>query len=230
MSRLDRGAPGLRRLRRGRPAHRGGAAPALLGGAARRDREGPPGRVQRPAPGARRRPPHRRPGPHGRLHQRRADHDVEPAGRPGRASSGRSSSTGSTTSSGSGRWTGRTSPPSSTSSSRPCASAWPPASSRWRSRRRGSWPLADKGYDPVFGARPLKRLLQREIADRLALALLEGRFHEGDTITVDVDDDGRPCPERTRPAFGRREGNRGRCPPTSHRPAQPCVEAPATAP
>ena len=67
-----RRAPRLRRLRRGRPAHRGGAAPALRGGAARRDREGPPRRVQRPAAGARRRPPHRRPGPHGRLHQRRA--------------------------------------------------------------------------------------------------------------------------------------------------------------
>ena len=42
------------------------------------------------------------------------------------------------------------------------------------------------GYDPSFGARPLKRLLQREIADRLALALLEGRFVDGDTIDVIV--------------------------------------------
>ena len=56
----------------------------VLGGAARRDREGPPRRVQRAAAGARRRPPHRRPGPHGRLHQRRADHDVEPARRAAR--------------------------------------------------------------------------------------------------------------------------------------------------
>ncbi len=79
-----RGAPRLRRLRRGRPAHRGGAPAALRGGPARRDREGPPRRVQRPAPAARRRAAHRRPGPHGRLHQRRADHDVEPAGRPPR--------------------------------------------------------------------------------------------------------------------------------------------------
>ena len=52
----------------------------VLGRAARRDREGPPRRVQRAAAAARRRPAHRRPGPHGRLHQRRADHDVEPAG------------------------------------------------------------------------------------------------------------------------------------------------------
>jgi ATP-dependent Clp protease ATP-binding subunit ClpB len=46
--------------------------------------------------------------------------------------------------------------------------------------------LARKGYDPAFGARPLKRLIQREIADPLALALLEGRYSEGDTVTVDA--------------------------------------------
>jgi len=46
--------------------------------------------------------------------------------------------------------------------------------------------LARRGYDPVFGARPLKRLIQREIADPLALALLEGRYSDGDTVTVDA--------------------------------------------
>jgi ATP-dependent Clp protease ATP-binding subunit ClpB len=46
--------------------------------------------------------------------------------------------------------------------------------------------LAHRGYDPVFGARPLKRLIQRQISDRLALALLEGKYHEGSTVTVDV--------------------------------------------
>ena len=46
--------------------------------------------------------------------------------------------------------------------------------------------LARKGYDPVFGARPLKRLIQREISDPLALALLEGRYSDGDTVTVDA--------------------------------------------
>ena len=66
---------------------------------ARRDRKGPLGRVQRLAPGARRRPLDRRPGTHGRLHELRADHDVEPAGRSRTSSSSRSSSTGSTTSS-----------------------------------------------------------------------------------------------------------------------------------
>jgi ATP-dependent Clp protease ATP-binding subunit ClpB len=44
--------------------------------------------------------------------------------------------------------------------------------------------LAEKGYDPAFGARPLKRVIQREVSDRLALALLEGRLKEGDTARL----------------------------------------------
>ncbi|MGH9224126.1 MAG: ATP-dependent Clp protease ATP-binding subunit [Acidimicrobiales bacterium] len=44
--------------------------------------------------------------------------------------------------------------------------------------------LARKGYDPVYGARPLKRVIQREIADKLALELLSGQFAEGDTVRV----------------------------------------------
>jgi ATP-dependent Clp protease ATP-binding subunit ClpB len=50
--------------------------------------------------------------------------------------------------------------------------------------------LAHEGYDPVFGARPLKRLIQRSINDPLALALLEGRYSDGDTVTVEVPDAG----------------------------------------
>ena len=50
--------------------------------------------------------------------------------------------------------------------------------------------LAAEGYDPVFGARPLKRLIQKKIGDTLALALLEGKFGEGDTVTVDADTEG----------------------------------------
>ncbi len=46
--------------------------------------------------------------------------------------------------------------------------------------------LARRGYDPAYGARPLKRLIQKEIGDRLALALLQGRYGEGDTVTVDA--------------------------------------------
>jgi ATP-dependent Clp protease ATP-binding subunit ClpB len=48
--------------------------------------------------------------------------------------------------------------------------------------------LARAGFDPDFGARPLRRLIQRQVEDPLALALLEGRFPEGSTITVDVKD------------------------------------------
>ena len=45
--------------------------------------------------------------------------------------------------------------------------------------------LAQQGYDPAYGARPLKRLIQREIQDPLALALLRGDYAEGDTVRVD---------------------------------------------
>jgi ATP-dependent Clp protease ATP-binding subunit ClpB len=50
--------------------------------------------------------------------------------------------------------------------------------------------LAAHGYDPTFGARPLKRLLQTAVADPLATALLEGTFREGQTVTVDAGDEG----------------------------------------
>src|SRR5205807_704295 len=45
--------------------------------------------------------------------------------------------------------------------------------------------LAEKGYDPSFGARPLKRLIQREVQDPLAMKLLAGDVREGDQITSD---------------------------------------------
>lgn len=48
--------------------------------------------------------------------------------------------------------------------------------------------LAHRGYDPAYGARPLRRLLQREVADRLARALLAGEVHDGDTVRVDLVD------------------------------------------
>ena len=49
--------------------------------------------------------------------------------------------------------------------------------------------LVCEGYDPVYGARPLKRALQRRLLDPLALRVLEGAFHEGDRITVDLSGD-----------------------------------------
>ncbi|MEJ1087985.1 AAA family ATPase [Microbacterium sp. Mu-80] len=50
--------------------------------------------------------------------------------------------------------------------------------------------LAERGYDPVFGARPLRRLIQTEVQNRLATALLSGGVHDGDTVRVDVSADG----------------------------------------
>lgn len=47
--------------------------------------------------------------------------------------------------------------------------------------------LAVGGLDPVFGARPLKRLIQREVVDAIARAIIDGRVREGDEVTVDVD-------------------------------------------
>ena len=49
--------------------------------------------------------------------------------------------------------------------------------------------LAERGFDPVFGARPLKRTIQRDLQDPLAVALLEGTIHEGDHVLVDADED-----------------------------------------
>jgi ATP-dependent Clp protease ATP-binding subunit ClpB len=50
--------------------------------------------------------------------------------------------------------------------------------------------LAEEGYDPAFGARPLKRTIQRELQDPLALKILSGEFREGDVIEVDRDNHG----------------------------------------
>jgi ATP-dependent Clp protease ATP-binding subunit ClpB len=48
--------------------------------------------------------------------------------------------------------------------------------------------LANLGYDPTYGARPLKRVIQKRLVDRLALAVLEGKFGEGDVVEVDAAD------------------------------------------
>ena len=91
--------------------------------------------------------------------------------------------------------------------------AVPPAVARttWPSSSRSSWAscgqrlaerrlslvvtpdaeawLAHAGYDPDYGARPLRRVIQHSIEDPLALALLEGKYLEGSTVTVAVDGD-----------------------------------------
>ncbi|WP_169078933.1 ATP-dependent Clp protease ATP-binding subunit [Microcella alkalica] len=50
--------------------------------------------------------------------------------------------------------------------------------------------LAERGYDPIYGARPLRRLMQHEIDDRLARALIAGEIADGDVVRVDVEGDG----------------------------------------
>jgi ATP-dependent Clp protease ATP-binding subunit ClpB len=50
--------------------------------------------------------------------------------------------------------------------------------------------ISETGYDPVYGARPLKRVIQRELQNPIALALLEGNYEEGDTVRVTRDDSG----------------------------------------
>jgi ATP-dependent Clp protease ATP-binding subunit ClpC len=49
--------------------------------------------------------------------------------------------------------------------------------------------LGDKGYDPVFGARPLRRVIQNEVEDRLSESFLLGDFNAGDTVEIDVSED-----------------------------------------
>jgi ATP-dependent Clp protease ATP-binding subunit ClpB len=48
--------------------------------------------------------------------------------------------------------------------------------------------LANVGYDPQFGARPLKRLIQKEVENRVARAILDGTIRDGDTAQIDVQD------------------------------------------
>ncbi len=55
--------------------------------------------------------------------------------------------------------------------------------------RAKEW-LAERGYDPVYGARPLKRVIQRELLDRLANKILRGEVRDGETVLVDVDEHG----------------------------------------
>jgi ATP-dependent Clp protease ATP-binding subunit ClpB len=48
--------------------------------------------------------------------------------------------------------------------------------------------LGNLGYDPTYGARPLKRVIQKQFVDQLALRILEGEFGEGDVVRVDAKD------------------------------------------
>ncbi len=48
--------------------------------------------------------------------------------------------------------------------------------------------LANQGYDPVYGARPLKRAIQKHLLDPLSMEVLEGNFKDGDVIRADITD------------------------------------------
>ncbi|MBV9789504.1 MAG: AAA family ATPase, partial [Chloroflexi bacterium] len=50
--------------------------------------------------------------------------------------------------------------------------------------------LAEEGYDPIYGARPLKRVIQQRLQNPLAMLILQGSFREGDTVVVDASDEG----------------------------------------
>ena len=52
------------------------------------------------------------------------------------------------------------------------------------------------GYDPTYGARPLRRVIQKQLTDRLALALLKGELREGDSVRVDAVDGRARCSNR----------------------------------
>ena len=64
----------------------------------------------------------------------------------------------------------------------------PSGGSSSRSRTTAKGLLAEEGWDPAYGARPLKRAIQRLVENPLALELLEGRFAEGDVVRVDAAD------------------------------------------
>ena len=184
-----RGRPaGLRRLRRGRAAHRGGAPAALLRRAARRAGEGPPRRFNillqvledgRLTDGQGRTvdftntvlimTSNLKGEPAGllqaRVHQpHRRDRPLPPAERGGPGDHRRDPAGAAAVAAGRA----------------PAVAGGDPRAEQW---------LAHAGYDPDYGARPLRRVLQRSIEDPLALALLEGQYLDGATVTVDVDDD-----------------------------------------
>ncbi len=211
VARLIGAPPGYVGYEEGGYLDRGRAAQAVLRRAARRGREGASRRVQRAAAGARRRPPHGRAGPHRRLSQHRDRDDVEsrqPAD-PGargraqlRAHEGRGHGDrrpalparvhqphrrrGSVPPARVGahpqdrRHPARVpAPPSARSATSPSCST------RQRAIR-----LAQAGFDPVYGARPLKRAIQQQLENPLAQRILRGDFGPGDTIRVGATDGG----------------------------------------
>ena len=86
------------------------------------------------------------------------------------------------------------------------------ARDRDRAHRRGAATLlGNLGFDPTYGARPLKRVIQKQLVDKLALRLLEGEFAEGDTVKVDASDgEARLRQGRSRRRSAEADGREGR--------------------
>ena len=127
--------------------------------------------------------------------QGRLDRSAERSGRPRcsrtcRATSAPSSSTASTRSSCSTRSRAIRSRGSWTSSSGRFASGSHERKLTLTLTDAAREYLANAGYDPAFGARPLKRLIQREVQDKLALQLLSGEIHDGDEVVIDTGEGG----------------------------------------
>ena len=182
---------------------------ALQRAAARRGGEGPPRRLQRAASGARRRPPHRRPGPHRRLQEHGHRDDVEPRlaadHADGRASRHRPRSTRR-----SGREVKKHFRPEFLNRIDEAVVFHALDQKNIQSIARiqlkvlearlekmdmkldvspsALAELAKAGFDPVFGARPLKRAIQRQIENPVSKLILEGRFGPKDVIPVDFED------------------------------------------
>ena len=73
--------------------------------------------------------------------------------------------------------------------------------------------LAIDGYDPVYGARPLKRLIQREVVDRIAEKVISGELRDRSHVLIDLDAEGDYCLPRGRPhGLGRPEPGRPQLP------------------
>ena len=211
-----RRAARLRRLRRGRAAHRGGAPASLQRGALRRDREGAPGRLQRPAADPRRRPAHGRQGPHRGLQEHGRHHDQQPGQQRHRQEPARV------------RRRGRRATTHDDLEKRLLEELRKSFRPEFLNRidevivfdpltreqltevvdlllthlrrlvegqgmslevsREAKEFVAEQGYDAEYGARPMKRAIQRLVENPLSSALLRGRFVAGDTIKVELAD------------------------------------------
>jgi ATP-dependent Clp protease ATP-binding subunit ClpB len=75
--------------------------------------------------------------------------------------------------------------------------------------------LIEEGYDPVYGARPLKRTIQRRVLDPLAMGVLQGTFGEGDVVTADADDQNAASPQEAEADDSAPPGQPPGRPPTS---------------